>query len=373
MSAKGKKTGSRASGMTRSIRDAVITSKKRESENSEKKATESAAMRLFAKAQELLKEDPLRKPRSSPKPAKAESSKKKAKMAKYCVTPSASKPSSSKIEAVYLKEKTKFKENTIQQDDVNKKKKTKKSKKRSRDDEDVKLHKKIRKEKEKRKSVSLSSTNFFKDPATISKKERRRRKELEQKREDEERARRKEEKRARKDAAKREALLAETEDPDKEWEVEYVGGLYLEWGQKVVTTSSGAKEKEFYIKEDKDHRVWIKWKDPFVDNNTMWSAEVQENLVGVDPDRLAKIFKRKKIWPMPSASDDLPNWPERLNKVMLAGYTQWKAPRSLREKDPDEEQTPQFIQGVEVIASTSRVELAVEESDNETDYDTDEA
>jgi DNA repair exonuclease SbcCD nuclease subunit len=121
------------------------------------------------KAQELLKEDPLRKPRSSPKPAKAESSKKKAKMAKYCVTPSASKPSSSKIEAVYLKEKTKFKENTIQQDDVNKKKKTKKSKKRSRDDEDVKLHKKIRKEKEKRKSVSLSSTNFFKDPATISK------------------------------------------------------------------------------------------------------------------------------------------------------------------------------------------------------------
>ena len=154
-----------------------------------------------------------------------------------------------------------------------------------------------------------------------------------------------------------------------------------------MTTSSGAKEKEFYIKEDKDHRVWIKWKDPFVDNNTMWSAEVQgwlsivkfyflccsENLVGIDPDRLAKIFKRKKIWPMPSASDDLPNWPERLNKVMLAGYSQWKAPRSLREKDPDEEQTPKFIQGVEVIQSTSRVELANEESDNETDYDTDEA
>jgi len=59
-------------------------------------------------------------------------------------------------------------------------------------------------------------TNFIK-------KERRRRGELEQQREDEERARRKAKKRARKEEArKEEALRAETEDPDKEWEVEVI-------------------------------------------------------------------------------------------------------------------------------------------------------
>lgn len=345
--------------MTKSIRDAMIASKKKEFEkieNVEEKATQSAARRLFAKAQQLLNEDPIRKQRSSKKPAQTESPKREAKIVTNVATISTKKPSSSKVEAA----------------DDNKNKK--KSKKRSREEEDVKLRKKIKKEKENGNSISLSSTDFFMDPAALSRKERRRRRELEQQREDEERARRKAKKRARKEEArKEEALRAETEDPDKEWEVEYVGGIYLEWGQKIVTTSKGVKHQEFYIKDDKDHRVWIKWKDPFADNNSVWSAEVQENLVGIDPDRLEKIFRKKKIYPMPSKTDGLPNWPERLNKVLLAGYRKWKAPRCLRDQDPDEEQTPQFIQGIEVIESTSKVEEIVEETDYETDYDTDEA
>jgi len=372
MSAKGKKTGSRASGLTRAIRNAAIASKKEVNENLQKKIAESPAIRLFLKAQELLKEDPLRMPRALLDPAKTESPKIEAKKTKSSSATSSREPSSPKVEAVDFNEKIKLNENASQPNDKSKKKKNKKSKKRPREEEDVESRKKVKKEKEKKKSVSLSSSDFFMDPATLSKKERRRRKELQRQREKDERAERKEKKRARKEKAKKEALLAETEDPDKEWEVEYVGGLYLEWGQKVVTTSTGEKRQEFYIKDDNNHRVWIKWKDPFADNNTMWSAEVQENLVGIDPERLAKIFRKKRIWPMPSASDSLPNWPERLNKVMLAGYTQWKAPRCLREQDPDEEQTPQFIQGDDVIQSTSKVEESVEESDYETDDDSDE-
>ena len=184
MSAKGKKTGSRASGLTRAIRNAAIASKKEVNENLQKKIAESPAIRLFLKvifidfgenrcqkfkAQELLKEDPLRMPRALLDPAKTESPKIEAKKTKSSSATSSREPSSPKVEAVDFNEKIKLNENASQPNDKSKKKKNKKSKKRPREEEDVESRKKVKKEKEKKKSVSLSSSDFFMDPATLSK------------------------------------------------------------------------------------------------------------------------------------------------------------------------------------------------------------
>ena len=91
-------------------------------------------------------------------------------------------------------------------------------------------------------------------------------------------------------------------------------------------------------------------------------------MVGIDPDRIETIFREKMIWPMPSKCDGLPNWQERLNKVLLAGYSEWKAPRSLMDQDP-RLRNPTFLQGLDVVQSTKEV---IHESDEETDYETDE-
>lgn len=84
-----------------------------------------------------------------------------------------------------------------------------------------------------------------------------------------------------------------------------------------------------------------------------------DNLVGIDSDRVKKVLRKKKIWPMPSSDDGLPNWKERLNKVMLAGYTEWKHPC-------ENKKNVKFHQGTQVLQSTNEV-IVEEESDYETE------
>jgi hypothetical protein len=108
------------------------------------------------------------------------------------------------------------------------------------------------------------------------------------------------------------------------------------------------------VKPDSNHRIWIKWKDPFRDNGTVWSAEVQgdvsyfkqvpqfilENLVGVDRELIERALRRKKCYPMPNPNDGLEDWEDRKIEAVLLGFTEWRAPASLVD---NEDQEVQFI------------------------------
>merc|ERR1712037_727210 len=100
-------------------------------------------------------------------------------------------------------------------------------------------------------------------------------------------------------------------DENSEWEIEEFGGLYLCWGKKKTRKPDGSIGKQYYLKGDSDHRVWIKWTVAYHDK-IRWSAEKQEKLVGVNKDALKKIIQDKKAWPLPSTLDGIGSgWKER--------------------------------------------------------------
>ena len=114
------------------------------------------------------------------------------------------------------------------------------------------------------------------------------------------------------------------------------------------------KEK-WILKPESELRIWIKWKDPFRDNGSLWSAEVQgnsdlrisrfqsilDNLVGVDRELIERSLRRKKCFPMPNKDDGLPDWEDRYAEAFLSGYTPWTAPKTLCKADDSAE--VQFI------------------------------
>ncbi|CBY38645.1 unnamed protein product [Oikopleura dioica] len=134
-------------------------------------------------------------------------------------------------------------------------------------------------------------------------------------------------KRLKRDKSKK--VKDDYDDPEREWEVQHVGGLCLEWGKRRRKIKNGRTVTEWFIKPDSEHRIWIMWKDPFRDNGAIWSAEVQENLVGVDRELIERALRRKKCYPMPNPSDGLEDWEDRKIEAVLLGFTQWKAPPSL--------------------------------------------
>ena len=235
----------------------------------------------------------------------------------------------------------------LQQIDSNKKN----SRKRARQQDSSISTKKVKTGKENQLSLS-SSVDFVNNAASKAKKIK------------EEHHRRKLQRKSREKKKKEDKAREEEESRNnEEWEVESVGCLHLEWGRRLFKTRSGQIKTEFYIKPDEDQRIWIKWK---ADNS--WSAEPLANLVGIDSKRLQKIIRKKEIWPMPSSGDGLPNWQERRNKVMLAGYSQWKEWSSVLV----EKSTYQFHQGYFVENSTDILSNIDDESDEETDCESDE-
>ena len=235
----------------------------------------------------------------------------------------------------------------LQQIDSNKKN----SRKRARQQDSSISTKKMKTGKENQLSLS-SSVDFVNNAASKAKKIK------------EEQHRRKLQRKSREKKKKEDKAREEEESRNnEEWEVESVGCLHLEWGRRLFKTRSGQINTEFYIKPDEDQRIWIKWK---ADNS--WSAEPLANLVGIDSKRLQKIIRKKEIWPMPSSGDGLPNWQERRNKVMLAGYSQWKEWSSVLV----EKSAYQFHQGCFVENSTDILSNIDDESDEETDCESDE-
>ena len=65
-------------------------------------------------------------------------------------------------------------------------------------------------------------------------------------------------------------------DPDKEWEIEEMGPVYLLWGKKVrAQKGKTIKWVKYYVRKNDKHRIWVKWATRFSDLNTQWSAERQ--------------------------------------------------------------------------------------------------
>jgi len=118
------------------------------------------------------------------------------------------------------------------------------------------------------------------------------------------------------------------DDPNKEFEIEEVGPLYILWGKKKVRTEKGKTVKKYYIRKDEKHLVWVQWSKGFADNkNIYWSAEPQsilrESGLEVDVD---KAIRQKKIWPFPSVADgEDSGYAERLNICKSAKYQLWQS------------------------------------------------
>jgi len=121
------------------------------------------------------------------------------------------------------------------------------------------------------------------------------------------------------------------DDPDKHWEIERFGPIYLKWGTKYIRNEKGKiVGKEYRIHREKFHYIWVKWKVPFAGTEIYWSAEPQDNFTE-NREKIQKILEKKEIWPYPSKNDYLPNkdsqWKERLKQVEDAGYVLWRDPK----------------------------------------------
>ncbi|CAG5090921.1 Oidioi.mRNA.OKI2018_I69.PAR.g12770.t1.cds [Oikopleura dioica] len=180
--------------------------------------------------------------------------------------------------------------------------------------------------KKKQKTGKTTTKGFMNDPSILSKRRRN--------------------EKAAKAIQEEEASTSDQSynDPDREWEVEHVGGLCLEWEKTKSRRRVGERvviKEKWVLKPESELRIWIKWKDPFRDNGSLWSAEVQGNLVGVDRELIERSLRRKKCFPMPNKDDGLPDWEDRYAEAFLSGYTPWTAPKTLCKADDSAE--VQFI------------------------------
>jgi hypothetical protein len=120
-------------------------------------------------------------------------------------------------------------------------------------------------------------------------------------------------------------------DPKKQYEIAEVGPIYLSWGKKRVKNSKGRFVKEYYLKKNSKHLIWVKWTDPFQDESekndefwTKWSAEEQSILEGPElKKRVAQVLKDKVVWPWINDQDE--NAAKNKQILLREGFKEWKA------------------------------------------------
>ena len=47
------------------------------------------------------------------------------------------------------------------------------------------------------------------------------------------------------------------------YEIDEIGPIYLAWAKRRIKNDKGRIVKEWYIKSDKKHLIWVKWTEPF--------------------------------------------------------------------------------------------------------------
>jgi len=131
-------------------------------------------------------------------------------------------------------------------------------------------------------------------------------------------------------APKKRVEISET----KHYEVAQVGPVYLEWGKKKIKNARGKIVKEYYLKKDTKHRIWVKWIDPFQDvleedNNgdeCKWSAEPQSVFEGPMKKMVKEALEKKVVWPWIGQNDD--DATSRKNTLKAAAFKEWTNPRA---------------------------------------------
>merc|ERR1711915_921287 len=101
-------------------------------------------------------------------------------------------------------------------------------------------------------------------------------------------------------------------DPKKKYAIEEIGPIFLAWGKKRVKNNKGKTVKQFYLKKSAKHLIWVKWTDPFQDEEeqndeywTKWSAEEQSILEGPElKKQVAQVLEEKVVWPWIDANDE---------------------------------------------------------------------
>ena len=88
-------------------------------------------------------------------------------------------------------------------------------------------------------------------------------------------------------------------DPEKKYEIETIGPVHLTWGKRKKVNEKGKLIKQYYLRKDEKHLMWVKWAEPFQDkfeekddHMTMWSAEPQSLLTadGMNKGAVEEVF-----------------------------------------------------------------------------------
>merc|ERR1719447_163716 len=89
--------------------------------------------------------------------------------------------------------------------------------------------------------------------------------------------------------------------------------MILDWGKKKIKNAKGKIVKEYYLKKDTKHRIWVKWIDPFQDvleddndlgTDCKWSAEPQSIFEGNMKKMVKEALEKKVVWPWVAPSED---------------------------------------------------------------------
>lgn len=118
-------------------------------------------------------------------------------------------------------------------------------------------------------------------------------------------------------------------DPNKNYVAEKIGPIYLSWGKHRRKNKKGKIVKEYYLKPQKQHLVWVKWREVFADeksqgkfNECNWSAEPQSSFAGTTEKEMVKsVLKGKVVWPWPGKEDE--SYEDRRAKLLSDGYKEW--------------------------------------------------
>jgi len=126
----------------------------------------------------------------------------------------------------------------------------------------------------------------------------------------------------------------------KHYDVAEIGPVYLVWGKRVRVTKRGSLNsrrqvaKEYYLKKDSKHRIWVKWIDPFQDvleddndgAECKWSAEPQSIFEGHMKKMVKEALEKKVVWPWIDRGDE--DADKRKSVLKSCGYTEWKNPEN---------------------------------------------
>jgi len=123
-------------------------------------------------------------------------------------------------------------------------------------------------------------------------------------------------------------------DETKHYEVAQIGPVYLEWGKKKTKNAKGKIVKEYYLKKDTKHRIWVKWVDPFQDvleednggDDCKWSAEPQAIFEGHMKKMVKEALEKKVVWPWIAPNDADA---DRRKKILKStGFKEWVNPKA---------------------------------------------